>query len=342
MMSSSATSALPSSTSPSYATDESAEILWYEQSINAAVYIGAMAWGLQVVVYFQALKATLRSPIKGMRLWTLFTSVSFSLTTVNICCNINFNERAWIDEREYPGGPISFFSREQALPVNVASIATSVICMFLTNGLLIYRCHALWNKAYITLFLCATLVACTVMSILHSIQVVHAPSGSWDDTLLSLCVPYASLTMSLNVLLVLILVFRLLDLSRKLPKSLPTQTHKDYTSLEALLIESALPYGTVSFVFSIFFGVRSTIANLFLSLIIQLQGITSGLIVTRMANGHAWSTDLLRSIGPNKITFRGQLGRSPNSDAVADDVSMFALGDEPREQVDVKVPTMFA
>ena len=34
----------------------------------------------------------------------IYITVLFVLAAVTIACNINFNELAWIDERNYPGG----------------------------------------------------------------------------------------------------------------------------------------------------------------------------------------------------------------------------------------------
>lgn len=40
--------------------------------------------------------------------------ILFVLATTNIACNINFNEHMWIDERNYPGGPLAFLLEQQA------------------------------------------------------------------------------------------------------------------------------------------------------------------------------------------------------------------------------------
>lgn len=106
---------------------------------------------------------------------------------------------------------------------------------------------------------------------LHCIQATRATGGAWDDSTLSLSVPYASLAMSLNVLLSITLLWRLLDLRRKLPATLNEQARTTYTSLEAIIVESAFPYGLASFLFLILYGVRNIGANLFLSLLVQLE-----------------------------------------------------------------------
>ncbi|KAI0919677.1 hypothetical protein AcW1_003132 [Taiwanofungus camphoratus] len=321
----------------SYATDEPAQLLWYEQSINAAVYIGAMAWGLHMAIFYKSVVSALHDRKKSGRLWLVFICCVFFMATINICCSINFNERAWIDDRNFPGGPLAFFSERQSLPVNVASIATSVITLFLADSLLIYRCHALWKNLYITLFLCAVLVASTIVSVLHCIQATHALNGAWDENTLSLSVPYASLAMTLNVLLVVCLLWRLVDLRRRVPPTLKPETKANYFSVETIIVESALPYGIASFIFLVLYGVRNIGANLFLSLIVQLEGIVSGLIVIRMTNGHAWSLDTIRQAGLRNFTFREDLGRITDASA-SNSLAMATLNNGVERLADTKVP----
>lgn len=110
-----------------------------------------------------------------------------------------------------------------------------------------------------------------VVSVLHCIQATHALNGAWDENTLSLSVPYASLAMTLNVLLVVCLLWRLVDLRRRVPPTLKPETKANYFSVETIIVESALPYGIASFIFLVLYGVRNIGANLFLSLIVQLE-----------------------------------------------------------------------
>ncbi|EMD34970.1 hypothetical protein CERSUDRAFT_116494 [Gelatoporia subvermispora B] len=318
-------SSAPTAANSSYATNEPADQLWFEQSVNAAVYIGAMAWGLHAAVFYQVMQAIVQDKSRRHYRWLPLVVILFVLALVNICCNIRFDELAWIDDRNYPGGPIGFLTGQSSHPLNIASVATSIIVLFFADLFLIYRCHVLWNKLYITLVLSAVLLASTVFSILHCIQAAKPTSGLWDDDLLSLSVPYASLAMSLNILLSLCLSWRLFDYRRRLPTSITPDAARYYGSIEALIVESALPYGLVSLVFVVLYGLQSTAANLFGPLLVQLEGIAPGLIIMRMVRGHSWSSNTLRQVGPSSAVFRGQLGRQMNAPGF-EDVSMMTLG----------------
>lgn len=111
----------------------------------------------------------------------------------------------------------------------------------------------------------------TVISILHSIQAAQPASNSLDITTLNFSIPYASLSMSLNVLLSISLAWRILSLRQKLPSDLNDEVKRLYTSPEAVIAESALVYGMVSLVFMVLYGMGNIAANLFSSLIVQLE-----------------------------------------------------------------------
>ena len=68
--------------------------------------------------------------------------------------------------------------------------------------------------------------------------------------------------MSLNILLSLALLWRILDLRRRLPGTL---------AAAAALVGSALPLGLLTAVFVVSYGAHSNGAHLFVSLLVQLE-----------------------------------------------------------------------
>lgn len=74
---------------------------------------------------------------RGNWRWLAFIFTLFSLGTLNICFNLHFNQMAWIDKRNYPGGPLMFLLEQQNVPINIAGNAISAIIPFLADGLLV-------------------------------------------------------------------------------------------------------------------------------------------------------------------------------------------------------------
>ena len=61
----------------------------------------------------------------------------FVMGTVNLATSIHFNQSAWIDERNYPGGPYMFLMEQQNTPVQTVGNTASVVASTLAEGLLV-------------------------------------------------------------------------------------------------------------------------------------------------------------------------------------------------------------
>jgi hypothetical protein len=139
-------------------TNEGHSMLWLEQAVHASTHIGSMAFGtlvsrlfnisasnekknsletgIQVAIYTLATYYGLRQNKISWR-WILFNTTLFVFGTVNLATSIHFNETAWIDERNYPGGPYAFLVEQQSRPVQTVGNAASVITSTMAEGLLV-------------------------------------------------------------------------------------------------------------------------------------------------------------------------------------------------------------
>lgn len=66
--------------------------------------------------------------------WLAFVFVLFAVATVNLRFNAHFNELAWIDERNYPGGPLAFLLEQQALAINIAGNIVSILSALMASS----------------------------------------------------------------------------------------------------------------------------------------------------------------------------------------------------------------
>lgn len=237
--------------------------------------------------------------------WLLYISTLFALGTANICLNINFNELTWIDDRNYPGGPLAFLLEQQARPANTAGNAAAIIITFLADGLLVcsFTMHAEnslkplkalallpclakmvhYGHPYADVDCCHRYVACrpnsqlandsipTVLSALTTLQAALPSSSLWANNTFAVSVPYWSLSIALTLVLTLLLIARLLYIRRKIVSVLGLQYGQTYSSVAAMVFESALLYGLVSLVFIILYGLHNTAENLFIPLLAQVE-----------------------------------------------------------------------
>lgn len=79
------------------------------------------------------------------------------------------------------------------------------------------------------------------------------------------------MALGLNIILTGMLVGRLLYMRHKIVQSLPSHHGKSYTNIIAMILESATPYGIVSFVFLVPYARGDTAALLFIPLYTQVQ-----------------------------------------------------------------------
>jgi hypothetical protein len=85
--------------------------------------------GIHIAVFYKCITTLLRKNDKSFFKWIPFIAGLFVLGTVNISCSLHFNQLAFIDQRQYPGGPAAFLTEQQSDSANVGAVATSIIMM---------------------------------------------------------------------------------------------------------------------------------------------------------------------------------------------------------------------
>lgn len=270
----------------------------------------------------------------------IYITVLFILAAVTIACNINFNELAWIDERNYKGGPLAFINEQEALPVDTIGNSAGLVITFLVDSLLIYRCWVVWNSNYYVIVLpILMLVASTVLSCLQTIAASQPASSLWAASTVKFGLPYFSLTMTLNMLVTTIIITRLLLARRKI-RSIMGDTHgHEYTSVAAMLVESALPTALVSLVLIALYAQGNTAMTLFFPLLPQVQALAPQLIFIRVLRGRAWSKETMTPHASKRTlqftqsssgTFAGPLTRARKTETSSFDsheLSTIRMGD---------------
>lgn len=98
----------------------------YEPGLHVSIFA--------IVTYYTIQR---RNITRRWMLWLILNSTLFALGTINLACNINFNESAWINERQYPGGPFHFLMEQQTRPVLTLANVATILVSFLADGLLV-------------------------------------------------------------------------------------------------------------------------------------------------------------------------------------------------------------
>lgn len=278
-------------------------MLWFEQANYISVNLGLIAYGIHIVsfvmcVYYLIMEKAGKKNLK----WLALAVVIFGCGTANISVNMTFNQWAWVDYRAFPGGPLMFLLQEQSHPINVKGNGVSIVIGFLTDALLIYRVYVVYQKYYVIVVPILAWLAATVLGGFWDAQIAVPESSFWAGKTQNFALPYFALAMGLNILLTGLLVTRLMYMRHKINSALGSSRHGDtYSNVAAMILESAIPYGIVSFIFLVLYSMQNTAALLFIPLLVQVQCISPIVIIMRVARGRTWSNHTISESNLSRI-----------------------------------------
>ncbi|KAK7046425.1 hypothetical protein R3P38DRAFT_2506511 [Favolaschia claudopus] len=271
-----------------FATQEDSETLWYEQSNYRATHLAAIGYGLHVAVFAAVTYYTIkmRASSNGMWMfWLIFNFLEFAFGTINLACSVTYNENAWVNDREYPGGPFNYLIEQGSLPFMTLGNSASILASFLSDGMLLYRAGILWNFAwYIIVPPALFFIACIILSIMTVIQLA-VPTVSLPELSLAVWIVLMLLPMWLTILI----AGRILYHRKTLLAALGPEHANHYTGISAIVIESALPFTVISIILLGLFGDKNTAQNLFVPLMVQFECMAPELIILRVVLGRAWT-----------------------------------------------------
>jgi hypothetical protein len=127
---------MPSGFPASYRPDETPEQIFSEHLWLQGAFLGAIAYGIQVILYVQTcfFLWKLREPANRKQniFFIAYISIIFVLATLYMVGLLQFTQDSFIDGRNIPGGPDAFENIMFSLPIdmlaNVIMVLTSWMC----------------------------------------------------------------------------------------------------------------------------------------------------------------------------------------------------------------------
>ncbi|KAG7085727.1 hypothetical protein E1B28_003270 [Marasmius oreades] len=276
-------------------TQEDPKNLWFEQATFISTHMSSVGYGIHASVYFTVTYFLLKRKRPHKLFWLVFNGFLFAFGTINLACGIHYNENAWVNKREYPGGPFAYLFEQQALPTQTLGNSVAILASFFADGLMLQRVAILydWNWWIIVppgLFY----VGCVVLSILTVVQLALPDQTSqWP----SLSLPVWIILMILPMWLTALIAGRILYQRHRLIKIMGAEAASIYTGVTAVVIESALPFTLISIILLGLFGDNNVAQNLFVSVMVQIECIAPEMIILRVILGHAWTSQTLKPGG---------------------------------------------
>ncbi|KIJ62105.1 hypothetical protein HYDPIDRAFT_95146 [Hydnomerulius pinastri MD-312] len=303
----------------SYAPNESSSSIFAEETWLQGALLSCIFFGIEITLaamsFYSIFKQMGRSNRRRNISFLVFIFMLFALTTAAQGLSAQFIQMGFITNRDYPGGPSQFFSGEYSTPSNLASTILLVCANWLMECLLVWRCKVICSSSEgllwpIMIVPCLLLIGTFVTGSLFLHHIIHsAPPTNYT-------LAYSGTSLILNVTATAIIAGRLLMHRRRVTKLFGPGHGSHYSSIAAMIIESASLYSGFLLLVIVPFAINSSVSNIFQQLIAQVQSISSLLIIFRIAQGKGWTAATGKAIASsqlNTLTSRGAMpGRHEN------------------------------
>jgi len=280
-------------------TNETSTTIFLEQTFVAGDFVCGTGYGIQLVLFYNCvvyLWKTRRTRRHSLFLLSYITLL-LSISTLYMVAQARTVQDMYIDNRNYPGGPWQYFLDTQYLWENVAFYATLFVLTFLSDLLVLWRCWVIWTSAgrltafAVVAFPALMILASFVLGTLWTLQSSQPGLSLYSALPQAYGTSYYAVSLSINIILTILIVIRLLLYRREIRSLLPEEPAWHYVSLSAIIVESAALYSFLALIFIISYATGNPINQIFLGGASSAQQIATYLIIIRLAEGRAWTKD---------------------------------------------------
>ncbi|KAM6495474.1 hypothetical protein JOM56_008180 [Amanita muscaria] len=286
---------------PYYGPIEDSGTIFLERTFLGQGFVAGVGYGVQLVFYVMCVKYLWRERMRRRVMLFLLAYVTLLLSLSSLWAAIATwtIEDIYINNRNYPGGPWVYFLATQNLPENVIFIVVLFVLTFLSDLLVLWRCWVIWTTtsgliAYVIVaFPSLILLASFALGTIWCLQSSQPGLSLYNKIPIAFGTSYYVTSLSVNVVVTVLIVLRLALHRRSMRESLPPEHAKHYLSVAAIVVESAALYSVFALAFIISYALNNPINQFFLTMSSSCQQIAGYLIILRVAQGRAWSTNTL-------------------------------------------------
>ncbi|KAJ7116415.1 hypothetical protein C8R44DRAFT_207963 [Mycena epipterygia] len=270
-------------------------------------YIGntifAILYGIELCMFFLSAYFLWNSPKadKSKYVYIAYSGALLILITIAMSCNLFFGQMMWIEHRDFPGGPVAFFSTNIAAWYNTFGTAADVTANILGDGLMLYRVYVFWSSTsmWAVLFPALLFLASASMAIVTTIQSGLPGGDLFHGTSVNFAIPWLVLTITFNILTTSMITIRLFTVSRSMRSALSKDRADVYIGVIAILVESALPFTLLGIGYLITYVRNDPEALAFADIWGCFVSLSPQAIILRVAMGSAWSKKTVTQYGQN-------------------------------------------
>ncbi|KAF8959147.1 hypothetical protein BDZ97DRAFT_1667601 [Flammula alnicola] len=289
---------------PSWTPDVGSQALFAEKTWFSGLFLLALAYGVIITLSIQCFAYLYRSMNANNKrekwFWIGVVFLLLVCATVFSVGGEKINEYAFIDYRNFPGGPSAFEVAFFDLPVNAAADVFWVIALWTCDGILLWRVFVIYSTCRFPIWIVMAIpilayLGTIAMGILWAIQICNPTFSPWSATT-NFTAPYIALSLALNIVLSIALVLRLILHRWRMRRVMGHSHGADYLGVVSMIVESAIVYSTFSLLSLVTFLINHPVQNVF----DQKKSLTDGcciqiiatlMIIFRVVSGTAWSAD---------------------------------------------------
>jgi hypothetical protein len=281
-------------TDPAWRPNEDAATIHSEETWLQGAFVAAVAYGAVAVLcaqcFFMLMRGFKRSKLMHTVPLLLFVFLMFALNTVYIATTIQFTQQAFIDFRNFDGGPSAYEIVFFSIPIDAAANDCLVVTTMLADALLLWRCTVIYANSSVNNLISFGLAGAFWVTeiILGTLFLVALTSTSVFGTV-NLTLGFWCFSLALNIIATLLIVGRLVYHRYQLKRVLGSQHASHYTSFIATIVESELLYTCYLILYIVPFVRNNTLVNAFIQGPSVIQSVSAMMIVYRVADGKAWS-----------------------------------------------------
>ncbi|TFK54803.1 hypothetical protein OE88DRAFT_1732102 [Heliocybe sulcata] len=293
------------------------------------VMTGLMAYGIHftlfIITAFFLLKQ--RHTMRRASFYLLYICVQFCLSSIGMWRDVLAETVSYLEHGNDPSvaGPIEYYNVYFRSPPEWVSVLAFAACTWLQDGLLMPAILRIQtsrdNHSHLDLPLIDRLAPS--IAFISSTEALYEPVTSilfiisvatsrdlYGSHSINLGVPYWALSISFNLVVTLLIIARLWFMRRDVQRSLTPDAASVYTSVGAMLVESAALYSVTGLLFIACYARDNKAQYVLITWLGQfevgvssypypllkpynllfVQSISPLLIILRVAQGHAWSS----------------------------------------------------
>ncbi|KAJ7495956.1 hypothetical protein B0H11DRAFT_878155 [Mycena galericulata] len=308
----------------SYRPDETPADVFSEHTWLQGAFLSCVAYGMQAILFILCLHLLWTPRARKISRWSagvsIYITVMFLLGTLYMAALLEFTQQSFIDARNIPGGPNAYEDIMYSIPIDMLANVTMVVLTWMCDVINIWRCFVIHQASGVSGIAAISLpmlmsLSSLVLGCLWLKQVGTVSASPWDTSGVNYTTPYFATSLALNILVTILIVVRLMLYRHRINQAMGTNHGAQYTSLAAMIIESAAIYSIFSLLFLIPFVIGHPLSQLFIQALSPVQIMSAFLIIFRIAQGEGWShktamtaegfaTQSIGGTGPTNIQIR--------------------------------------